>query len=105
VLERNPNDRLTAADMLMQETPAPKRTVLKSLGGKGLLPRIFTEAVWQGRLEEMLSLRPVVEEDVWLRGKIDFNKAAADVRACRLRELKARAPKLKLKPGPTSERN
>jgi ankyrin repeat protein len=96
VLQKNPDDRLTAADFL-KKSEQHRQTLLETCAGQGLLPKIFTADIWQGRLEEMLSLRNHVDNSFSLRGKVDFNKASSDVRACRLRELKVKAPKLQLK--------
>ena len=95
-LKRNPQDRLTAKDFLTR-SEQERETFLEACGTAGLLPRVFSSEVWQGRLEEMMTLRPAVEKSLFLKHKVDFNKAAADVRECRLQELKRKAPKLQLK--------
>jgi hypothetical protein len=96
VLKRNPNDRLTAQDMLTR-SEKDRETLLEAFSRASVLPRIFTSEIWQDRLEEMLSLKQHVDKSLRMRNAVDFNKAAADVRACRLQELKRKAPKLQLK--------
>lgn len=96
ILKKNPQDHLTAADFA-RENKKLRKTLLETCAEKGLLQNIFTVDIWQGRLEEMLSLRPLVENSYLMRNKVDFNKAAADVRARRLQDLKVKAPKLQLK--------
>lgn len=95
-LARHPEDQLTATDFLTRST-RDRKTLLEAFGDAGLLPKIFTSEIWQDRLEEMMSLRPQLEKTLSLRYKVDFNKASADVRECRLRELKKKAPRLQLK--------
>lgn len=96
VLERNPGDCLTAEDFLTR-SDRDRKTLLEACGDAGLLPKIFSSDIWQDRLEEMMSLRPQVEKSLYMRNRVDFNKASADVRARRLQELKKKAPKLQLK--------
>jgi ankyrin repeat protein len=96
VLERNPNDHLTAQDFLTR-SDRDRKTLLEACGDAGLLAKIFSSDIWQDRLEEMMSLRPHVEKTLYMRNKVDFNKAAVDVRARRLQELKRKAPKIQLK--------
>jgi hypothetical protein len=95
-LKRNPDDRLTAADMLTKSTRY-RKTLLDAFAETGRLADVFTADVWQDRLEEMLSLQPHAEKAFSAARKVDFSRAAADVRARRLQNLKLKAPKLKLK--------
>ncbi len=96
VLKRNPDDRLTAAEMLAV-APRYRKTLVEAFAETGRLADVFTADVWQGRLEEMMSLKPHADKAFSFQ-KVDFDKAAADVRARRLQDLKIKAPKLKLKP-------
>jgi len=92
---QNPR-RLTAADLQRVEPGYRNDTLLHAFASEKKLSRVFTAAVWQGRLEEMLSLQPAVEADFDAKGQVDFDKARADVLSHRLKDMKARAPKLKL---------
>ncbi len=83
------NKRVTAPGMM-------RSTLLESFGRAGKLSRIFTAAVWQGRVDEMLSLRPTVEKNPMFKPQVDFDTAYNDVMAQRLKILRAKAPKLKL---------
>lgn len=96
ILQRNPDERLTAQDFL-NRSDRDRKTLLEACVDAGLGPKIFTSDIWQDRLEEMMSLRPIVEKSLYLRNRVDFNKASADVRARRLQELKKKAPKIQLK--------
>lgn len=95
-LKKNPADRLTAADLLTK-SKYHAETLLEAFNAQKLLPRLFTAEFWQGRLDEMLSLRPHVENHILMRGKVDFNRAAADVAGQQLKDLSRKAPKLKMK--------
>jgi hypothetical protein len=96
VLKRDPKDQLTARELLTR-CEKHRETLLEAFANAGSLPRIFSSETWQDRLEEMLSLRPAVDKSLYMRNRVDFNKASADVRERRLQELKRKAPKLQLK--------
>lgn len=97
ILERSPGRRLAATDLLRREAYYNNETLLKAFAAQNQLSRIFTSAVWQGRVEEMMSLQPAIERDFTMKDKVDFGKARAEVMGQRLRELKSRAGNLKLK--------
>lgn len=97
LLARAPKGALRAEDLLKPHgTGLSKLTLLDAIGRAGKLSQVFTAAVWQGRLEEMMSLRPAVEANLSWKKQVDFDKARAEVLACRLKDLKNRAPKLNL---------
>ncbi|HYD16929.1 MAG TPA: hypothetical protein VEF76_00455 [Patescibacteria group bacterium] len=87
---------LTAAELLKKDTTGFGGTLLDSFGRAGKLSRIFTAAVWQGRVEEMMSLRPAVENNFTNKKQVEFDAAYQEVLGQRLKDLRARAPKLKL---------
>lgn len=98
ILARESSEPLTAQE-LTQRQSAPgmmRSTLLESFGRAGKLSRIFTAAVWQGRVDEMLSLRTAVEKNPLFKPQVDFDTAYNDVMAQRLKILRAKAPKLKL---------
>ncbi len=98
ILGREASAPITAQELSKRET-APgmmRSTLLESFGRAGKLSRIFTAAVWQGRVDEMLSLRPAVEKNPMFKPQVDFETAYNDVMAQRLKILRAKAPKLKL---------
>ncbi len=98
ILGRDSSAPLTAQELSKRET-APgmmRSTLLESFGRAGKLSRIFTAAVWQGRVDEMLSLRTAVEKNPMFKPQVDFDTAYNDVMAQRLKILRAKAPKLKL---------
>ncbi|MDI1228657.1 MAG: hypothetical protein PSY14_13330 [bacterium] len=98
ILGREASAPITAQELSKRET-APgmmRSTLLESFGRAGKLSRIFTAAVWQGRVDEMLSLRPAVEKNPMFKPQVDFDTAYNDVMAQRLKLLRAKAPKLKL---------
>ena len=97
ILERSEGKRLTAPELLRQEPYYRNETLLKAIASQNQLSRIFTAAVWQGRVEEMMSLQPAVERDVQMKNQIDFDKARSEVMGQRLRDLKSRAVNLKPK--------
>ncbi len=99
ILEKHPDDKLRAADLLQTSKYYNNTTLLRALHNQKQLSRIFTSAVWQGRLEEMMSLRPAVENDFMMKKEVDFDKARAEVLEYRLRDLKKRAPSFKLGKG------
>lgn len=89
---------LTAAELSKRDgSPhAHRGTLLDSFGRACKLSEVFTAAVWQGRVDEMLSLRGAVEANFAWQRQVDFEKAYNDVMAQRLKILRAKAPKLKL---------
>ncbi|MDE1152002.1 MAG: hypothetical protein PW788_05625 [Micavibrio sp.] len=95
ILARSSNRRLTAADLQKKEPYYRNETLLTALASQKQLTRIFTAAIWQGRVEEMMSLQKPVETDFNTKGTVDFDKARAEVMNHRLKDMKARAPKLK----------
>jgi len=97
ILERSSGRKLGAAELLRQEPYYRNETLLKAISSQNQLSRIFTAAVWHGRVEEMMSLQPAVERDVQMKKQVDFDKARAEVMGQRLRDMKSRAVNLKLK--------
>lgn len=97
IIERSEGKRLSAADLLRRDPYYNNETLLRALSSQNQLTRIFTAAVWQGRVEEMMSLRPEVERDFTMKKQVDFDKARAEVMGQRLRDLKSRAANLKPK--------
>lgn len=98
ILARDASAPLTAQELTQRQT-APgmmRSTLLESFGREGKLSRIFTAAVWQGRVDEMLSLRGAVEKNPMFKPQVDFDAAYHDVMAQRLKILRQKAPKLKL---------
>jgi ankyrin repeat protein len=96
VLEKNPAERLTAADLL-KKSRYHVETLLEAFNAHNLLPRLFSADLWQDRLDEMLTLRPLVEKNILMRGRLDFNKAAAEITARRLKDASRAAPRLQPK--------
>lgn len=97
ILRRDPKGHLHASDLLEKRgSDFGRAPLIDAIGRAGKLSEIFTSAVWQGRLEEMMSLRDVVEKNTLWKDQVDFEKARSDVLAYRLKDLKNRAPKLKL---------
>ncbi len=98
ILGRDASSPLTAQELSsrLETTGMWRGSLLESFGRAGKLSRIFTAAVWQGRVDEMLSLRPAVEKNPMFKPQVDFDTAYNDVMAQRLKILRAKAPKLKL---------
>jgi ankyrin repeat protein len=98
ILARDASSPLTARELSARlESKGMRRgSLLESFGRAGKLSRVFTAAVWQGRVDEMLSLRGAVEKNPMFKPQVDFDTAYNDVMAQRLKALRAKAPKLKL---------
>lgn len=98
ILARDASLPLTAQELSARlESKGMRRgSLLESFGRAGKLSRVFTAAVWQGRVDEMLSLRTAVEKNPMFKPQVDFDTAYNDVMAQRLKILRAKAPKLKL---------
>lgn len=98
ILARDASAPLTAQELSarLETTGMWRSSLLESFGRAGQLSRVFTAAVWQGRVDEMLSLRPAVEKNPMFKPQVDFDAAYNDVMAQRLKILRAKAPKLKL---------
>ncbi len=94
---------LTLEDLSKRSSYYKEETLLDAFVGSRRLSDIFTAHVWQGRLEEMLSLQPKINDDPKARWQVDFDVAKQDVLRYRRRELQKSAqhnPGLKLKPKP-----
>jgi ankyrin repeat protein len=98
ILARDASKPLTAQELSsrLESKTMWRGSLLESFGRAGKLSRIFTAAVWQGRVDEMLSLRAAVEKNPMFKPQVDFDTAYNDVMAQRLKILRAKAPKLKL---------
>lgn len=98
ILSRDASAPLTAQELSarLETTGMWRGSLLESFGRAGKLSRVFTAAVWQGRVDEMLSLRGTVEKNPIFKPQVDFDAAYNDVMAQRLKILRAKAPKLKL---------
>lgn len=97
LLQEDAQPRLHAADLVERpDRGFGNAPLIDAIGRVGRLSDFFTAAVWQGRVEEMMSLREVVEKNPLWGKQVDFEKARAEVMSRRLKDLKDRAPKLKL---------
>lgn len=101
VLSRERERPLTAQDFRTRnfDDRIPE-TFLSACARAEVLEQFFTPAVWQGRLEEMMSLRRDVKDNAHCaRIRMDFDKAAHEVLRYRQDELRLRsrreAPRLK----------
>lgn len=97
LLQDDPQAQLRASDLLARDDRGlGNAPLIDAIGRVGRLSDFFTAAVWQGRVEEMMSLREVVEKNTLWGNQVDFEKARAEVMSRRLKDLKNKAPKLKL---------
>lgn len=100
VIKRD-TDGLTLDDLNKRSSYYKDETLLDAFVGSKRLSDIFTAHVWQGRLDEMLSLQPAVNDNPKARWQVDFDAAKQDVLRYRRRALQKSAqnnPGLKLKP-------
>lgn len=98
---RRDEDGLTLEDLNKRSSYYKDETLLDAFVGSKRLSDIFTAHVWQGRLEDMLSLQPAVNDNPKARWQVDFDAAKQDVLRYRRRALQKSAqnkPGLKLKP-------
>lgn len=100
VIKRDP-DGLTLEDMNKRSSYYKNETLLDAFVGSKRLSDVFTAHVWQGRLEDMLSLQQTINDNPKARWQVDFDAAKQDVLRYRRRQLQKSAqnkPGLKLKP-------
>ncbi len=86
VIRRDSKNRLTAEDFLRR---TGGHTLLEVIANKGYLAAFLSPDVWQGRVQEMLSLENHVPS--MARKCFDFNQAAAKLRAVRFSERRENA--------------
>lgn len=100
VIKRDP-EGLTLEDLSKRSTYYKNETLLDAFTAGKRLSDVFTAHVWQGRLEEMLTLQPKIDANPQARLQVDFDKAKMDVLRYRRRALQDSAlknPGLKLRP-------
>jgi len=100
VINRDPGG-LTADDLMKRSGFYKNETLLEAFTAGKRLGDVFTAAVWQGRLEEMMSMRPIVDQNHLARAQVDFEQAKSDILRHRQKDLRDKAsakPGLKLKP-------
>jgi ankyrin repeat protein len=102
-IERS-EDGLTRADLMKRSDYYGGETLLDAFVASRRLSLLFTAAVWRGRLEDMLSLKPQIDADPRARAQVDFDSAARDIRRYQQNELSRRADEeaddIRLKPRP-----
>jgi len=100
VIKRD-GDGLTPEDMNKRSSYYKNETLLDAFVSSKRLSDIFTAHVWQGRLDDMLSLQQAVNDNPKACWQVDFEAAKQDVLRYRRRQLQKSAqnnPGLKLKP-------
>lgn len=100
VIRRDENG-LTLDDLNRRSSYYKDETLFDAFVSSKRLSDVFTAHVWQGRLEEMLSLQKAVNDNPKARWQVDFDEAKRDVLRYRRRQLQKTAqnnPGLKLKP-------
>ncbi len=105
ILKADPKARLHVEDFLIRSSDfSPPESLLEAFTRAGMLPRVFSPEIWQGRLGEMLELQKYAENSyvctLYVRSqKIDFAAAAKAVLEYGQNELRQRArgkiPRLK----------
>lgn len=101
VLKAHPEQGLTGGELTQKSPWFANRSLLESFHAAKKLDDVFNAAVWQGRGAEAMTLKPAVEKDFFMKGKVDFDKLAEELRALNLKTLRQKTQgKLRLKPRP-----
>lgn len=85
---------LTRADLMKRSEYYGGETLLDAFVASRKLSGLFTAAVWRGRLDEMLALRPQIDANPRAAAQVDFDAAVRDIRHFQQSELNRRADEM-----------
>lgn len=94
---------LMRADLLKRSDYYGGETLLEAFIASRKLSSLFTSAVWRDRLDDMLGLRPYIENNPRAKPQVDFDRAARDIRRYQqelLRRTAEQTDGIRLKPRP-----